>query len=235
MGRTTRSILIVVFGTISSTVWAQTPVHPGSGSAYEAEGAIFEGFQSHDQGSGTLLIPRPGTTCAKLKVFFPGQAQELKLKDHVPSSRRHDFIRQLLVHPDYRLGEAIQARGCPVYILKDSSSELSSADLSEVMRLAGATELEVLAHSGGYDGLEGSLSKWQPAQLLNVKRISLLDNFYRPSVAPLLTRLFGDRLAGICDGFFAHSKESVYRGHFEDICPGIVQETRHKAPVKNYF
>lgn len=196
------------------------------------------GTQITTSSLGTLVIPPNTTGCKTLKLFFPGHAQELGYKGSVPQSEEKVWAKYLLgPGGNYSLKPAIEKSGCPTMILGDSIKTINENEIKGLLKKTGTQSIEVLSHSGGYAGLDASLSNWSPSLISSITTLSMLDNFYRPSLAEKLKSKFGSaRLKKICRGF-SQDSNSQYKGHYSDFClPNKVPELdHHKSPVKDYF
>ena len=177
--------------------------------------------------------------CRTLKVFFPGQAQELGIySSAVPPGRREEWARTLLEGSTYRLAPTLVDAGCPVLILGESKAALEADDLDAYLLETGATQVELIAHSAGYTGLTHLVRSLKgSAVAARVSAIKLLDNFYTPAILPgTLTATFGEeRLRAICSGFLTDHNAGRYKSGFQRICPGVVRARDHKVPVRDFF
>ncbi len=208
-----------------------------------APGTLSQGYRTSSLKKGGEPVGvwvRPLTEdCKTLKVFFPGQAQELGIyNSSVPPGRREEWAQTLLEGKAYHLAPTLIDAGCPVLILGESKTVLNADDLQAYLLETGATQVELIAHSAGYAGLTllvGSL-KGTPLAA-RVSAVKLLDNFYTPAVLPgVLTATFGeDRMRAICSGFLTDHNAVRYKSAFQRICPVVVRERDHKTPVKNFF
>ena len=205
----------------------------------------IEGIPAQKSASGVLLTPQGN--CRTLKVYFPGHAQELGYRGSVPNKKEEAWIKYLLGPGNYNLAPAIKASGCPVLMLGDSTRYPNSSELEQAMELSGAKNIEIMSHSGGYDGLDSALSVWSAKLLAKVSTVSLIDNFYRPSLASKLQKTFSTKkLKEICRGFVTGSRSTqIYKNSFASICPNVeTSESRkkenkppltHKGSVKEFF
>jgi|GEM_PF-3148597 len=206
-------------------------------------GSPSQGYQTSTLKKGGVPIGvwvRPLVEdCKTLKVFFPGQAQELGIySSSVPPGRREDWARTLLEGKAYQLAPTLIDARCPVLILGESKTVLDADDLQASLLETGATQVELIAHSAGYTGLTLSVGSLKGTPLAaRVSAIKLLDNFYTPAVLPgVLTATFGEeRMRAICSGFLTDHNAARYQSAFQRICPSVVRERDHKTPVKNFF
>ncbi|MBU6376392.1 MAG: hypothetical protein KGQ59_10380 [Bdellovibrionales bacterium] len=187
--------------------------------------------------TGTLVIPRP-QSCRTLKVYFPGHAQELGLTSAVPSALRPKWAEILLTGQNYHLAPTITQAGCPVLILGESKMAISASQVEQLLQETGATQIELLSHSGGFIGLDQTLRAWKGNSILDkVTGLKLLDNFYNTSRVPqTLVNTFGSsRLQSICSGFYTSHNASRVAQSYRKICPNLKSGASHKADVKEYF
>jgi len=187
---------------------------------------------------GTWVRPTE-EPCKTLKVFFPGQAQELGIyHSAVPPHRRREWSRELLEGKNYHLAPVLVAAGCPVLLLGESKAELDPETLERCMSEVGATQVELMAHSAGYLGLTTLLKRLKGSPLLSkISGIRLLDNFYTPAVLPaVLKATFSEsRLRELCSGFYTDHNAQRYQKGFQSLCPSVVRAADHKVPVKDFF
>ena len=187
---------------------------------------------------GTLVRPVNGE-CKVLKLFFPGQAQELGIyNSQVPEDRREEWGRVLLEGSAYKLAPAIVRSGCPVLLLGDARQSLPPSDLLALLTDAKATDLELISHSAGYLGLSVQLRSLQGSPLVDrIRALKLLDNYYdtRELPAAILSSLGAERAARLCSGFYTAHNAQRYRAAYPSICPASVIRVDHKSPVKEFF
>lgn len=162
----------------------------------------LHGIPAKRMPSGMLLSPG-NKKCGRMQVYIPGHAQELGLRGVVSSkSKQDEWISYLVGGKNYNLGHKIKENSCPILILNDSSTSPSSAELKEAMKNAGANELEVVSHSGGYVGLKKMMNQWSASDIQKISSLKMLDNFYDEDIAGLLSRKIGQpKLSEICRGF----------------------------------
>lgn len=188
--------------------------------------------------AGTLVRPS-NESCKVLKVFFPGQAQELGIyNSRVPEPRRPEWGRVLLEGAAYRLGPTLSNAGCPVLLLGESRLSVPPGDLLGLMAETGATEIEFLSHSAGYLGLTRQLQLLKGSPLLaQVRGIKLLDNYYDVTTLPAAIRAaFGEsRSSAICSGFYTPHNSARFKSAYLGVCPAAALLGDHKTPVKDYF
>jgi hypothetical protein len=187
---------------------------------------------------GTWVRPEP-ETCRTLKIFFPGQAQELDIYNSaVPPARRAVWAHELLEGKSYQLAPTLAEAGCPVLLLGEARASLAATDLEAYLAETGATQVELLAHSAGYTGLSTLVGRLKGTSVISkISAVRMLDNFYTPGVLPgVLKDAFGaERLREICSGFYTRHNASRYQSGFRSLCPNVILESDHKKPVKDHF
>ena len=197
-------------------------------SIYQKDGVI----------SGTWCHPVP-ERCTTLRIFFPGQAQELGIyKASVPVDKRSKWGAELLEGKGYHLAPTLVEAGCPVLLLGESQLTLNAEDLRAIVEESGANQVELLAHSAGYTGLTTLVAALKGSSLISkVSAVKLLDNFYTPGVLPeVLKTTFGsERLREICSGFYTEHNALRYQSGFKSLCPKVERKGDHKSPVKDHF
>lgn len=186
---------------------------------------------------GTLVRPVvESSDCRRLRIFFPGHAQELGYRGEVPFADERKWAEYLLGPGHYHLGPAIAKAGCPVLILGDSRKALSAEELDKLLGRLSLESFEVLAHSGGNVGLNASLSTWPPELTRKISGVALLDNFYSGDLArTLAAKIDPGRLAKICTGFLTDHNQARYASFYRGVCPKVVKKADHKSPVAAYF
>ena len=179
--------------------------------------------------SGMLLAPK-NQKCERLRIYFPGYAQELGKKHTLTSSREQKKWISYLVGPgNYHLGPKIQEKGCPILMLNDSYTSPDNDELNDIMEKAGATEIEILSHSGGYLGLQKALITWDKSNIDAVTSLLMLDNFYDPGLIKTLEKKLGaQNLQNICGGFSTDGRGLS----FLTICPQIQIDKDVSVPKK---
>ncbi len=201
---------------------------PYHSSVYRLDGRV----------AGTLVRP-VGGECKVLKIFFPGQAQELGFyNSRVPEAQREEWGRVLLEGPAYKLAPTVVKAGCPVLLLGESRLSLPPSAILGLMAETGATELELISHSAGYLGLSSQLRSLQGNELVSrIRALKLLDNYYdtRELPAAIQAALGGVLAARICTGFYTAHNAARYRSAYQSFCPGSGVRGDHKAPVKEFF
>lgn len=189
-----------------------------AGSEKVSTNTSIHGIPSLRMQSGALLAPE-NKRCERLQIYIPGHAQEFGLKGKVSSRATQDkWIDYLVGGENYNLGHKIKENGCPILILNDSSTYPSTSDLKEAMSNAGATELEIISHSGGYVGLESMMKNWEQSDIEKISSLKMLDNFYSTDTASALSKRIGkEKLREICKGF-ATSWRAV---RVASVCPKV--------------
>lgn len=212
----------------SDCVEAKSLADRYSASIYRLDGKV----------AGTLVRPAGGE-CKVLKIFFPGQAQELGIfNSRVPEERREEWGRVLLEGPAYKLAPTLVKAGCPVLLLGESRLSLTPSVLLGLMAETGAAELELISHSAGYLGLTSQLRSLQGNELVGrIRALKLLDNYYDTSELPaaIQAALGGAGAARICTGFYTAHNAARYRSAYQSLCPASGVRGDHKAPVKEFF
>ncbi len=234
-------VLLIISGSFLPASFAEDGVcRPYGVEAFDIDPAfatIAAGYRLEAWGNvGTLVTPSFPRAACRLRIFFPGHAQELGYAGHVPLDDRRAWAEYLLGPGNYHLGPKIVESGCPVLILGDSSQPLRGTELERLLEKLGITEIEILSHSGGFVGLQTSLSNWPPATVKKIRAIHLLDNFYNENLAETLRQKFDvETLKKICDGFYTAHNQKRFEAYFDSVCPNVLRKDDHKLPVASYF
>jgi len=199
-----------------------------------ADDGMIEGVPYAPRAYGSLLFPANPRACDRLRIYFPGHAQELGLAARVPSDRVLEWHRVLLSEEsEYALAAAIIEGKCPVLLLADSESTLSPRRLRSALRDTGTSSFELLIHSGGYVGLEASLRAWSANDLAPLAALQMLDSFYDASTAQVLRSKLG---RAPCAGFTTPHNRARFEANFAKLCPATRHfRSGHKAHVREFF
>lgn len=187
---------------------------------------------------GTWVKPRE-PRCKTLKIYFPGQAQELGYRhSRVPENERAKWADILLNAPPYSLAQSIEKAGCPVILLGESQASLNAHDIQMLINEAQATQFELLAHSAGYNGLTTTLTNLKDQLIISkLSALKLLDNFYDQNKLPTVieSAIGSYRSRAICIGFFTDHNAERYKTAYETLCPSVQKRSSHKAAVRDFF
>lgn len=172
----------------------------------------------------------------KLIIYFRGHWGEHR--GEVPDSMRSSSLMQVINF--YDLDKTANLLNQSFLITSSSHISFYADEIQGFLLEANFkedSEVILVAHSGGYNGLFKTLKKFKNSELpykFKLKKIILLDNFYFSESATNLYKEYFDQ--GVeCSGFYTAHNEKRYQDRFlrkisKDVCP-IEKRIEHNSSV----
>lgn len=133
--------------------------------------------------------------------------------------------RQIGSHIEQSLAELnLQAS---IFTVGSSDQGLTVDEMDRILEEAGASKLIFASHSGGWRGLQYTITPPPKEYWEKVKAIWMLDNFYSTGLAEDLERNFGlEFLNQHCFAFVTPHRENRqinrFNNHFRELCPQVL-------------
>lgn len=160
-------------------------------------------------------------------IFFRGWHQRYQ-GSGVPQSKWKEAAYDLLTD-GWHYGGSIPMSNLDldssIFTMGDHQTGLTTEEMDRILAAAGAEKLIFASHSGGWKGLQYTITPAPTSYWEKVKGIWLLDNFYSTGFAAHLERNFGrDFLIDNCYGYTVRGTNNYtrYRDHYSDFCPKVL-------------